>query len=114
MWIPHDGMWDHLILNWTVRSEGSSGDMCVSPKPLNSSQGLSTVPEGPPGLTTFCHVPVPALNVAPEVAGSHERLGTQMALHGEKYGKCRMKSPTRAWDSPSIRTPIILGLLGHF
>ena len=52
--------------------------------PLNSSQGPSTVPEGPPGLTAFRRALMPALKVAPQIGGTQECLLTQMALHREE------------------------------
>ena len=80
---PQCGRWDHLLLYWMMRPEGSCGGVCA-PHPLKTSPGPSTVPGGPPGLTTFCHARMPALDVAPEKGGVHERLVTQVALHGRQ------------------------------
>ena len=52
--------------------------------PLNSSQGPSTSPGGPPGLTALRRALMALLKVAPEIGGTQERLLTQMALHREQ------------------------------
>lgn len=75
--------------------------------PLKSSCGPSTVPERPPRLTTFRHAPMPALDVAPEKGGIHERLVTQVALHrGEVVGSAGLDHLNQPGILPISKVPL--------
>ena len=71
-----------------------------------------------PRRATWTHRLAPCPHGSVE-GGSRDRRHSGTSSHTDgttqraSSGKCRIKSPESAWDSPSVKTPITLGLLGH-
>lgn len=95
----------HIIerkkLQWNLSDPSCSlAGSCVC-APLTKSQSSSS--QMLPQLTDFCRACMPALDVAPEKGGIHERLVTQMALHrGEAVGRAEL-DPPESTDFPALK-----------